>query len=294
MGSWAFSFGPFADDPISFERIVERLAVAGFDGIEICGFPPQVTLDKYPNSRSRAELARYLSDRGLGISGYAADFTRVNPVTAGKQEAYLDLFRRNLELCAEIGSPSIRVDSVAAPGSIEEHDYVAAFHRLADVWRQSAALAWQAGVRVVWEFEPGFAFNKPSEILAMHRLVDHPNFQILLDTAHAHMCAVEGVRQHGPREILPGGVAGFLRKLQGSIGALHLVDSDGTLHGDETSTHRPLAQGLLDFQALAPQLLEISQVEWWCIDLSFWAGSWALIEPSRDYVRSLMGALVTA
>jgi len=290
LGSWAFSFGPFADHPIPFEKTVKRLSEAGYDGIEICGFPPHITLDQYPDKESRRRLVGFLRDNGLGISGYAADFTSVNPVVEGNQERYLDLVRRNVEMCADIGSPSIRVDSIAAPGSIEDSGYQAAFDRLAELWHQAAGIAQQAGVRMVWEFEPGFSFNKPSEVLAMHQKVAHPSFRVMFDTSHAYMCSVVGARQHGAKQTLAGGVAEFLEKLKGRIGAIHLIDSDGTLHGDETSTHRPFAEGFVDFPALAPKLLEIPNIEWWCIDMCFWAGSWELVEPSLQFVRNLLSA----
>ena len=255
LGSWAFSFGPFADNPIPFEKTVKRLSEAGYDGIEICGFPPHVTLDQYPNKESRQKLVRFLQDNRLGVSGYAADFTSVNPVVADNKQKYLDLFKRNTEMCVDIGSPCIRVDSIAAPGSIEDRDYRAAFDRLADVWRDSAGIAQAAGIRLVWEFEPGFAFNKPSEVVSMHQTV---------------------------------GVEEFLGKLKGRIGAIHLIDSDGTLHGDETSTHRPFGEGFVDFRTLAPKLLDVPKIEWWCIDMCFWAGSWELVEPSLKFVRKLL------
>jgi sugar phosphate isomerase/epimerase len=294
LGSWAFSFGPFADNPIPFEKTVKRLSEAGYDGIEICGFPPHVTLDKYATPESRRELVNFLQDHKLGVSGYAADFTSVNPVTEGNKQKYLDLFQRNVQMCVDIGSPAIRVDSIAAPGSIADKDYQAAFDRLADVWRNAAGIAKKSGVRMVWEFEPGFAFNRPSEVLAMHDKVGHPNFYILFDTSHAYMCAVIGARQHGPKETLPGGVPEFLKKLQGRIGAIHLIDSDGTLHGDETSTHRPFGEGLIDFKSLAPQLLKVPNIEWWCIDMCFWAGSWELVEPSRKFVAKLLSTKAAA
>ena len=290
LGSWAFSFGPFADHPIPFEKTVKRLSEAGYDGIEICGFPPHITLEEYPDKESRQRLVRFLEDNQLGVSGYAADFTGVNPVVAGNKQKYLDLFRRNVEMCVDIGSPTIRVDSIAAPGSIEDGDYRAAFDRLADVWRDAAGVAQQGRVRMVWEFEPGFAFNKPSEVAGLHGAVGHPNFFVLFDTSHAHMCAVAGARQHGAKEILPGGVSEFLDKLRGRIGAIHLIDSDGTLHGEETSTHRPFGEGFVDFQALAPKLLDVPKIEWWCIDMCFWAGSWELVEPSLRFVRGLLAS----
>jgi sugar phosphate isomerase/epimerase len=294
LGSWAFSFGPYADNPVPFEKTVKRLSDAGYDGIEICGFPPHVTLDRYPTKESRKELVRFLQGHGLGVSGYAADFTSVNPVVEGNQQKYLELFRRNAELVADIGSPAIRVDSIAAPGSIDDKDYQTSFDRLAAVWREAAGIAQDAGVRLCWEFEPGFAFNKPSEVIAMHKKVAHPNFYVMFDTSHAYMCAVVGARQHGPKETLLGGVAELLKNLQGRIGAIHLIDSDGTLHGDETSTHRPFGEGYIDFKPLAPQLLAVPNIEWWCIDMCFWAGSWELVESSRAFVADLLGQKAAA
>jgi sugar phosphate isomerase/epimerase len=286
LGSWAFSFGPYSDHPISFEDTAKRLASTGYDGIEVCGFPPHITLDTYPSVESRAALAAFLRDLNLGVSGYAADLTAANPVVADRR-TYLDLFARNCEICADIGSPAIRVDTVAAPDSIAAADYDAAFHRVADTWRAAAGIAQNLGIRMVWEFEPGFAFNKPSEVVAMHDAAGHPNFKVMFDTSHAYMCGVVGARQHGEKETLPGGVGQFLSMLEGRIGAIHLIDSDGTLHNNETSTHRPFGEGYIDFQSLTPHLLAVPGIEWWCIDLCFWPHSWELVEPSLEFVSKL-------
>ncbi|MGH9668041.1 MAG: sugar phosphate isomerase/epimerase family protein, partial [Bryobacteraceae bacterium] len=61
-----------------------------------------------------------------------------------------------------------------------------------------------------------------------------------------------------------------------------------------TSTHRPFGEGYIDFQSLAPQLLAVPAIEWWCIDLCFWAGSWELVESSREFVRNLLNAKAAA
>jgi len=288
LGSWAFSFGPYAADPIPFEAVAIRLSAAGYDGIDVSGFPPHVTLEKYPARKSRMELVRFLEDHRLGVSGYSADFSAVNPLIKENERQYLDLLRRNVQMAFDIGSPTLRVDTVSAPGSLPDDEYEASFHRLSRIWAEGAEIAQNAGVRLVWEFEPGFVFNKPEEIVRMHQEVRHPNFSIMFDTSHAYMCAVVGARQHGKRDVLPGGVAEFLDKLQGRIGAIHLIDSDGTLHHDETSTHRPFGEGLIDFDRLAQGLLSVPNIEWWTIDMCFWAGSWDLVDASRQFVAGLL------
>jgi sugar phosphate isomerase/epimerase len=101
--------------------------------------------------------------------------------------------------------------------------------------------------------------------------VDHPNFSILFDSCHAYMCSVIGSRQMGEKELLPKGVVQFAYMLTGKIGHIHLIDSDGTLHDGETSTHAPLGTGLLNFDEIIPAILDAGyKDEWWPIDLCFW------------------------
>lgn len=287
FGSWAFSFGPYSRNPIPLEDVARKLAEVGYDGIEICGFPPYVTPDRYPTPALRRECASMLSSLNLEVSSYVPDFTMVNPVVESNRERYLDLFRHNLEICLDLGSPTIRVDSIAAPGSIPDGEYESTMQRLAALWRDAAELAAKAKIRIVWEFEPGFAFNKPSEVVDMYERVGHPNFQILFDTGHAYLCSVIGARQQGEVETLEGGVEEFLRRLSGRIGHIHIADTDGTLYGEETSTHCPLGTGFLPWKKLAPQLKAVPAVEWWCIDMSFWPGSWALLDSSLAFARRL-------
>jgi sugar phosphate isomerase/epimerase len=289
LGSWAFAFGPYAARPVPFDAVAKRLAEAGYDAIEVCGIQEHVTLDRYATKEARQEVKTLLDGLGLGVSGYACDQYSADPTEAANKQKYLDLFARNLEMCADLGSGDIRVDTVAPPNKYRNSgDHEAAKGRLAEVFQEAAQKAQEAGIKMHWEFEPGFICNKPSEIVALHEKVAHPNFTIMYDTSHAHMCAAVGSRQPGETETLPGGAAELLEKLDGRIGAIHLIDSDGTLHHEETSTHSPFGTGRVDFKSLAPKLLEVPGIEYWTIDMCFWAGSWELVDASLAYVKKLL------
>jgi hypothetical protein len=56
---------------------------------------------------------------------------------------------------------------------------------------------------VTWEFEPGFAFKKPSDIVGIVE-VGEKNFGCSLTPATGTV-AVEGARQDGKKETLKGG-----------------------------------------------------------------------------------------
>lgn len=287
MGSWSFAFGPYAAEPKSLGEIARRLSTAGFDGIELSGYEPHATLERLPDAASRKALKTELADLGLGVSGYSADLGGANPIAPDKRVEYVDQFRRLCELCADLGAPMLRLDTVCAPGAVRNTYYEDSFNRLAEVWRECAGYAHQAGIRMAWEFEPGFVFSKPGEVVRMHEKVGHPAFHILFDTAHAYMSAVVGARHRGEPEILPGGVVEFLNLLAGRVGAVHVIDSDGTLFMDDTSAHVPLGEGRIDWPALAPELAKVPGVEWWCIDLCFYEGAWERLEKTLAEARSL-------
>jgi sugar phosphate isomerase/epimerase len=155
------------------------------------------------------------------------------------------------------------------------------------LWRRCAGLAEDKKVKLVWEFEPGFLFNKPSEVVALVEEVNHPNFSVLFDTCHAYMCAVVGARQPGTKETLKGGVAEFARMLRGKIGHLHVIDSDGTLHNDETSTHRPFGEGHIDFDEVLDAAVKDAgyQGEWFTVDLCFWPQAWEVTENAKKFLQ---------
>lgn len=269
IGSWAFSFGPFENNPWSFTDFMSYAAAAGYDGIEINGFHPHPHPDIYDTPGKCRELKKEIDDYGLGISGYAPDFRHV-PAAVVPMDDHIKAIDKALAFCNHMHIDTLRVDTISPPEELNKQAYDARFSRLAKTWSQAAETCKQAGVKLVWEFEPGFWLNKPSEVVAIVQAVSHENFKVLFDTSHAYMCAVVGARQVGKKETLPGGVVAFAKKLKGHIGHFHLIDSDGTLHDNETSTHAPFGEGNIDFVEVITAIKnEVEPLPWWCFDFCF-------------------------
>ena len=66
------------------------------------------------------------------------------------------------------------------------------------------------------------------------------------------------------------------RRFRGRINAIHVIDSDGSLHDDETSNHMPIGDGNIDFTPILMELYETSGIkhDWCAIDVCFWPDAW--------------------
>lgn len=287
IGTWAYIFGPYENHPVDFETVAHTLSKIGFDAVSIAGFRPHIFVDDYDTKDRRMKLLQLLQKTGLQPAEFSPDSCGLNPVIA--PDPYIQRMKRNILFLEQCRFPMLRLDTVCPPSLPEGVSYELAYRRTVDTFRKLAKFAGEHGVKVVWEFEPGFLFNKPSEILSILRDVPDNNFSILFDSCHAYMCSVIGARQLGEKETLKGGVMEFLQKLGGRIGMVHLIDSDGTLHDGDTSTHVPFGEGVLDMDAIYRELLrpEIYSGNFISIDLCFWADAWDVTRRCYDYVKNL-------
>lgn len=288
IGSWAYSIGPYADKPVPWDEVLKQLKALKFDGVELGGFGVHPNPDNLPTKEDRQRAKKELADAGLAFSGLAANLWGEKLINTDDNSHYISEFSKNVDFCVDMGIPGIRVDCVQPPTIFSEVDEDTARKRVVSTWKRCVAEAADKGVYVTWEFEPGFAFNKPSDILRIVDEVNHPNFGVQFDTCHAHMVAAVGARQPGKKETLPGGALELAQKLRGKINHLHLIDSDGTLHGDETSTHAPFGTGILDFSTLLPELNKSGiKHNWWTIDLCFWPDAWAVTADCKKAIDKL-------
>jgi sugar phosphate isomerase/epimerase len=292
IGSWAYIFNqqtPTND----FHELVHKLAHLGYEGVELGGFNPHPGPDTCDTKAKRQELRKLVKDHNLEFSGLAADLWSQKLWSVEDSGPYIAAFAKNLFFAEDLGINLIRVDTVEPITKVKETgvDPEVILDRCVRAFDLCSKLAAGRGVNICWEFEPGFPINKPSEILALVdavRGMGNPNFGVLYDTCHAHMCATVGANQIGQKETLPGGALELLQKLKGKVTHVHVIDSDGSLNEHNTSTHNPFGTGKLDFDQLAPELMNCGVPhDWWCVDLCFWPKAWDVTADSKRFLDKL-------
>ncbi len=280
IGTWAYNVGPYGENPIPFETVLATLSELRFDGLELGGFNGYPNPQNHPAAEDRARLKEQVASHGLAFSGFAQDLWSEHLLDVEDTSAYVRSFQANCDFAADLGIAGIRVDTVQPPTLHQTAEHRMLLQRLVRTWDRCIGYAGDKGLYVTWEFEPGFAFNKPSDVQRVLDRMPHGNFGVLYDTCHGQMVSVVGARQEGAKETLPGGQLELIRRLSGRINHVHLIDSDNTCHkdaagNDETSAHPPFGEGVLDFDALVPALAK-EQVghDWWTVDLCFWPDAW--------------------
>jgi len=296
IGSWAYIFNqevPTND----FHQVLHKLQDLGYDGVELGSFGLHPTPASHPTKASRAKLKKEIADHGLALSGIAIDlwsFKKPGPSILDENPVpYMAAFLGYAAFAADLDVKTIRVDAVESPDffATSGMDPKQGLDRIVAVWDKCSKIAADYGMKVCWEFEPGFLFNKPSDVLAVVdgvRAKGNDNFGVLYDTCHAHMCAAVGANHQGEKELLKGGALELLEKLKGKITHIHLIDSDGSLNEHNTSTHNPFGTGHLNFDELIPAIQKAGVPnDWWCVDLCFWPKAWEVTADSKKFLDKL-------
>lgn len=305
IGSWAYTIGPYASNPVDFDAVLNKLKALGFDGVELGGFPPHPNpgnpngpnegwAGALPEKAQRDELVAKMKAMGMAFSGIAANLWGEKLINTDDQTKYIAEFKRNSEFSKDVGIQGVRVDCVQPPTIHRDVDYSTAMQRVVNTWKTCCDIAADNGQYVTWEVEPGFAFNKPTDALRIHDGVNKANFGIQYDTCHGQMVGVMGARQEGAKEVFANQVE-FIKMLSGRINHIHLIDSDNTCHKDangedETSAHPPFGKGVLNFDEIVPELIKAANVshDWWTIDLCFYPDAWAATESCKKSLDALI------
>src|SRR5204863_4286123 len=170
IGSWAYIFNqekPTTD----FHEVLHKLQHLGYDGVELGSFGAHPTPNSHPTRADRQRLKKEVADHGLEFSGIAVDlwgFKKPGPSILDENPTpYMAAFLGFTVFGHDLGIKTIRVDSVEPPDFFQKSgmDPQAGLDRILTVWDKCSKIAADYGMNICWEFEPGFLFNKPSEIL---------------------------------------------------------------------------------------------------------------------------------
>ena len=256
VGSSAFAIGAYEKDPIPFDTVLKRLSKVGYDGVELFGARPYGHPDLYPTKTDRKELKAKLDDLNLEVSNYGADFWGISlGASDADVKKYEDAFKRNLEFCLDIGGDSIRVDT--AVGKWPAGDRAAIRQRYVTTWQDCSELAAKSKRRPLLGVRAGLHHQQAER----RREADRRSWRAELQADVRHLPRADVGRRRRPARMRRPrsckSVVDFIDKMGKRIGTVHLIDSDNTLHHDETSTHAPFGEGVLDFDAIIEALKKI-------------------------------------
>ena len=113
IGSWAFTIGPYASNPIDFDTVINKLKALGFDGVELGAFPPHPNPGNpngpddnwpgaMPHQAQRAELKAKMTAKGLAFSGMAANLWGEKLINTADPSKYIAEFRKNSDFARDV------------------------------------------------------------------------------------------------------------------------------------------------------------------------------------------------
>ncbi len=181
----------FRDRP--WEKVVQAVADAGYDGVEIAPFTLAGSVDDL-SAAERGVIRRQAEDVGLEIVGLHWLF--VSPgglhvvvddiATRRRTTAYLQSLIR---FCGDLGGQVMIIGSPQQRNVPANVPYATAWQRFVEMITASLDLAAAHGVTLCLEALPPDQCNFVTtleEAIKMVREVNHPNFQTMFDVHNAH------------------------------------------------------------------------------------------------------------
>jgi len=296
VGSWAWVFGPYAQRPVPLREVAQLGRAMGYEGLELTG-KPHAHPDLQTTGAKRRELTRQLADEGLAVASLGGPVGGGSPLVV-ERAAYLESIASYVEFGVDAGIGALRVSSGRPESPAEDQrQQERAFERLADYWRAAADLAAQAGIRLLWEFEPNQFASRPHDVLRVVDAVDRPHFQVMFDLSHAYVVSVAGKGLPMPGAPLAGGLEAFARLLGSRVGRLHVADTAGETMANGGSQRCHLGQGAVTFEPVL-RALQIGGGGmigdgWWTLDLHGESDATLVARQSKDFMDRLADRMAT-
>jgi D-psicose/D-tagatose/L-ribulose 3-epimerase len=224
---------------LPFERQCALAAALGYDGLEIAPFTLGDEAYRMPPAE-RAAMRRACVDAGIAVSGLhwllvAPAGLSITSADAGVRDKTLDVMRRLIVLCADLGGTYL-VHGSPAQRMLDPTDRAGCAKRGEDAWASVAHEAERAGVTYCIEplapRETNFV-NTVAEAAAIVERIGSPALRTMMDTSAAAVAEAEPVASLVERW-MPTGV----------IGHVQLNDRNRRGPGQGEDTFRPILSAL--------------------------------------------------
>ena len=212
--------------------------------------------------------------------GPYGDFGKYPWATGGDDayKGYLDLFEQSVQFCVDCGIPAMRVD----PGDFgplpRDADYDAAWNRVVETFQAACrSAAASSACKMLWEYETGQIFVKPSEAVKLLDDVGDDNLQLMYDVGHV-VGRLRAGAQPGPAR---RAARGRRRSSSPRCSRARSATSTSATRDNNTwqnafGTHLGIGKGVIDFDELIPVLADSYDGDWWSVDaIPMTAESWA-------------------
>lgn len=222
-----FSFSTNAFIRYTVSEAVERIALAGYEGVELLADTPHLFAHS-TGERELSELGSLLARVGLRVANinantavgfYGRDFWEplFEPSLAHPDPSLrrwrIDYTKRCLDMAVALNAPCISVTSGRmVPGEAPERSLEHLKVSLGEILDHAASL----GVRVGIEYEPGLLIECYAELIRLLKELDSPHLGANLDLGHSHVLGED------PDEVIRG--------LGDRVFHIHLEDIRGRKH----------------------------------------------------------------
>jgi sugar phosphate isomerase/epimerase len=211
---------------LPLEHELERIAVAGFDFVDLTLEPPGAwPVDGAP-------VARMVRDHGLSVVGHTAYFLPIASPYPELSERAAHLFERALDVFAEVGATSVNVHPDPLTRPVEE-----GVGRNVEAIGRLAARAADRGLTLMLE-NLGRSFARTEDLRPIFEAVDGLAFH--LDVGHANMSRRPGE---------PNRTAELLQAFGERLVHVHVHDNFGV-----DDLHLPLSVGTVHWPSVVRAL----------------------------------------
>ena len=211
-------------------EILDFVSREGFDGVELVSNWPMGGYPKSAEAERIRALRRLYDGFGLQVFSIQLGVGDAFAPAPSVRKAWVEQFRDHAAFAKRAGCSCI---GMWPGGGLRGQTMEEAIDRLAESLREAGRIAADLGLLAAFEIEPPFVFNTEEHLRRILARVDHPNLKTIYDPSHFDLMNGSMGRPH---EMLQ-------RVGVGSIGYVHLTDTDGTLRDGGTSTHLAVGDG---------------------------------------------------